>query len=93
MRSLLAGLRPTEASSASPEAPQAASRLEARFEVAPEAVAKVIARSVELGAVEESRRDVERFTARARREIARLPRGSSRDRLEGLAERLLNRQY
>jgi geranylgeranyl pyrophosphate synthase len=63
------------------------------LEVAPEAVARVIARSVELGAVEESRRDVERFTARARREIARLPRGSSRDRLEGLAERLLNRQY
>lgn len=90
MRSLLSELR---LSPIAQHAAQGASVLEARCDVSSEAVARVIARSVELGGVEESKKEVERFTARARREIARLPRSASRARLESLAERLLNRQY
>lgn len=57
------------------------------------AVDRVLARSIELGGVEESKKEVERFTERARREMALLPRCESRERLARLAERLLNRQY
>ncbi len=57
------------------------------------AVAAVIERCMELGAIESAKKEALRFTDRARSEILRLPKGPSRDDLAWIAERLLNRDY
>jgi Geranylgeranyl pyrophosphate synthase len=57
------------------------------------AAREAAARTVELGGVEAARADAARFTSRALGEIAKLPRGSARDELAALAERLLHRAY
>lgn len=57
------------------------------------AVQGLIARCVELGAVEEARKEAGLFTERAKGEMARLPACGARDELESLADRLFERDY
>jgi len=54
---------------------------------------EIAARAVGLGGVEAAKRDARSFTSRALGEIDRLPKGSARDELAALAERLLHRAY
>jgi heptaprenyl diphosphate synthase len=58
-----------------------------------DAVQAVIARCAELGAVDEAKLEVKRFTDRAQQEVESLPRGGPRDELASLADRLLSRRY
>jgi heptaprenyl diphosphate synthase len=61
--------------------------------VAAKAIRDVITRCVELGGIDDARSEAARFTERAHREIARLPRCKARDELAALGERLLRREY
>ncbi len=58
-----------------------------------EAVAAILARSVELGGVDAARRDAERYTRRAQAAIDGLPAGAPRDDLARLTAKLLSRSY
>jgi heptaprenyl diphosphate synthase len=57
------------------------------------AVQAVIARVVELGGLDDARREAHLFTERAKDELARLPRCEARGELADLADRLLARNY
>ena len=57
------------------------------------AVQRLTARCVELGGVDESRKEAALFTERALDEIGRLPACEARDELSSLADRLLRRDY
>lgn len=58
-----------------------------------EAVRVVVDRVRACGALDEARAYAARYTERARRELARLPKGRARDQLDALVTKLLGRRY
>lgn len=58
-----------------------------------EAVRGVVDRVRACGALDEARGYAARYTERARRELARLPKGRARDQLDALLSKLLGRRY